>query len=107
MTNRSRPLPAVALALLAFVPQAMAADPAKARKKIADDGLAFDAATFIDLVDDGEIKKVNLFIEAGFDVNAPGARGRTALHEAAEAEDGKLLPVLLKAGARPDVADEQ
>jgi ankyrin repeat protein len=98
----------VALAVLALASPALAApNPAKARKKLADEGLDFDAETFMDLVDDGEMKKVNLFLEAGFDVNSPGPRGRTALHEAAEADDGKMTPVLLKAGARTEVADEQ
>jgi ankyrin repeat protein len=95
------------LAVFLLVAPALAApNPAKARKKLADEGLDFDAKTFMDLVDDGDMKKVNLFLEAGFDVNSAGARGRTALHEAAAADDGKMVPVLLKAGARTEVPDE-
>src|SRR5207244_4028315 len=75
---------------------AFAADP-KARKKLDDSYVKFTPAEFVSRVASGDRKTVDLFIQAGIDVNAPGARGRTALLEAASRDDAKLLAALLAA----------
>ncbi|HEU0108026.1 MAG TPA: ankyrin repeat domain-containing protein, partial [Vicinamibacteria bacterium] len=85
---------------------AFAADP-KARKKLDDSYVKFTPAEFVSRVASGDRKTVDLFIQAGIDVNAPGARGRTALLEAASRDDAKLLAALLAAGADASRADPE
>jgi ankyrin repeat protein len=48
---------------------------------------------------------IDLFLQAGMDVNAPGAQGRTALLTAALGQDWNLMHQLLAAGADPNRAD--
>ena len=85
---------------------AFAADP-KARKKLDDSYVKFTPEEFVRRVASGDRKTVDLFIQAGIDVNAPGARGRTALLEAAGRDDAKLLAALLAAGADVGRADPE
>src|SRR5262249_3184767 len=91
--------------LLAAVPLA-AADAAKARKKLDDDYIPFTPEEFVKRVWSSDRKVVDLFIEAGIALDAPGQQGRSALHVAAGQDDPKMLLALLKAGANPNVADK-
>ncbi len=103
-----RALAGLAVGILAVAATAESAPPdqAKARKKLDDDYVKFTAEEFISQVHHGDKKMVQLFLDAGFAVDSPDARGRTALYEAAEADDGKMLALLLKVGASPNVADK-
>ena len=96
----------VVSAVLLVHAAAFAADP-KARKKLDDSYVKFTPEEFVKRVASGDRKTVDLFIQAGIDVNAPGARGRTALLEAAGRDDAKLLAALLAAGADVGRADPE
>src|SRR6185295_3875413 len=68
--------------VLLVATNAFAADP-KARKKLDDAYIKFTPEEFVSRVASGDRKTVELFLQAGIAVDAPGARGRTALLEAA------------------------
>ena len=48
---------------------------------------------------------VNLLIRHGVDVNGRADNGRTALHDAAEANKYKVIELLLRLGAEVDAVD--
>lgn len=54
----------------------------------------------------GRKEIVELLIEAGANLNAPGFMGSTALHKAVRKLDGAMVELLLAQGANPRVADE-
>ncbi len=93
-----------AAVLLALAAPAFAADPAKARKKLDKEGLAFTAEKFLWEVAKEEPKTVALYLEAGMSPDTADDKGVTALHRAAENAEGKVLALLLSAGANPNVA---
>src|SRR4249920_3923202 len=95
------------LAVMVWAAGLAAGDAAKARKKLDDAYIPFTPQEFCSRVDRRDMKIIALFLEAGIDVNAAGDRGRTPLHVAAGLDDGvKLMPLLLKAGARLDAKDD-
>ncbi|HEY5610602.1 MAG TPA: ankyrin repeat domain-containing protein, partial [Thermoanaerobaculia bacterium] len=66
----------------------------------------FTPESFLDAVDDGEMKAVELFLRGKIDVNAKNSRGETALHIAADDDDAKLIAMFLKAGADVNAKDK-
>jgi uncharacterized protein len=60
----------------------------------------------IDAIKDGNVKTVQALIRERVDVNAPATDGATALHWAAHRDDLTAADLLLRAGARPNVAND-
>ncbi|HEY3123658.1 MAG TPA: ankyrin repeat domain-containing protein [Thermoanaerobaculia bacterium] len=87
------------LAFVFFLPAgtARAADPEKARKKLAKEDIAFTPEEFLKKVFLGEEDVVQLFLEAGMPVDTADEKGSTALHAAARGDSEKTLAVILKA----------
>jgi ankyrin repeat protein len=54
----------------------------------------------------GSIEEIEALLEGGADINAIGAMGRTALHEAVAQDHAHVVPILLKAGASLLVRDK-
>ncbi len=52
-------------------------------------------------------EKLSLLLDYGAEVNAPGPKGRTALHYAAVAGSLRVMALLLDRGAAPNLRDEQ
>jgi hypothetical protein len=70
-------------------------------------GVPFEGESFVQTVRMGHRPLINLFRQAGMDVNTPGKAGRTALLTAALQRDWPLFTELMQAGAdinRPDEA---
>ncbi len=88
--------------LLAFVfflaaGTAGAADPEKARKKLAKEDVEFTPEAFLKKVASGDEDIVQLFLEAGMPVDTADEKGWSALHRAAQGDSEKTLAVILKA----------
>ena len=47
-----------------------------------------------------------MLLEAKADVNQQGYEGRTALHEAVEEQNSKIIQLLLSYGAKKDLVDK-
>lgn len=77
----------------------------KARVQLEAAGTSFDGPSFVRAVALRHRPLVQLFRQAGIDVNAPGEAGRTALLTAAINRDWPLFHELLAAGAQPNLAD--
>ena len=82
--------------LLAAGP-AGAADPEKARRKLAKEDVAFTPEMFLKKVFLGDEDIVALFLEAGMPVDTADEKGWSALHRAAQGDSEKTLAVILKA----------
>jgi ankyrin repeat protein len=70
-------------------------------------GITFEGESFVQTVRTGHRPLINLFRQAGMDVNTPGKSGRTALLTAALQRDWALFNELLQAGAdinQPDAS---
>jgi ankyrin repeat protein len=68
-------------------------------------GLRLDGEAFVGAIGSGHRPLIDLFREAGIDVNATASDGRTALLTAALRSDWPLCTELLKAGAEVNRAD--
>ncbi len=75
-------------------------------EKLKEMGVDFTAAEFVKAAGEGSIEILELFIEAGFDVNSAGARGRTALMEACARGRFEAAEKILSAGAGVNLEDE-
>ena len=69
-------------------------------------GLPYDANSCLRAVAAKNRNLIDLFVKSGFDLNSRGARGRTAMMEAALQGDWALASDLMKAGASPNCPDE-
>lgn len=58
-------------------------------------------------VNHGKLDEISMLIEKGQDINAPAARGQTALHLAVLRDDVDMVSLLLENGADFDVEDGQ
>jgi ankyrin repeat protein len=87
------------LALVFFLAAgtAGAADPEKARKKLAKEDVEFTPEAFLKKVFSGDADIVQLFLEAGMPVDTADEKGWSALHRAAQGDSEKTLAVILKA----------
>jgi hypothetical protein len=69
-------------------------------------GDQFPPLVYVARGDKGEHpEKIQLLLDHGADVNAPGLRGRTALHYAASAGHTRVVQLLLAHGANPNLPD--
>jgi uncharacterized protein len=91
----------VLAALLLAVPPAHA-DEAGAREQLKKEGLAFTPEAFLQKVAAGDVEHVKLFLEAGIDLAARNASGRTALWVATERRQLEVVKALLEGGVKPD-----
>jgi ankyrin repeat protein len=87
----------LAFAFLSSAGTAGAADPEKARKKLAKEDIAFTPENFLKKVFLGDEDVVQLFLEAGMPVDTADEKGWSALHRAAQGDSEKTLAVILKA----------
>ncbi len=76
---------------------ARAADPEKARRKLAKEEVEFTPEEFLKKVFAGDEDIVQLFLEAGMPVDTADEKGWSALHRAAQGDSEKTLAVILKA----------
>jgi len=95
------------LALLLVPTLLLGADAEKAKKKLAKMDYEPDEKGFVKAADDGEKKAVELFLEAGINVNARGRYGNTPLIEAADGANTEIVAMLLKAGADPNLRNNE
>ena len=99
MVGRRRNL---AMFLLLGVVCACGPSPDEARQQIAGLGLEFDQPGFLERVRRGDTKAVELYIRAGIDVNDATQLPRSLpLYAAMVQDQGKVVALLLKAGADP------
>lgn len=85
---------------------AYAGDPAKARKRLENDGNEFTVDKFLSNVSRDETKTVQLYLEAGMPPDAADEKGTSAMHRAASTDTDRTLAVLIKAGAKIDPRDK-
>lgn len=76
----------------------MAADPVQARKDLKAMGVEYTAPDFAKVAGNGDMTAVQLFIDAGMDVNSGGG---AALGLAAGRGQTKMVQFLLSKGAKP------
>ena len=82
-------------------------NPDKAVKTLSKKGYELTPEAFVESVDDGEIKIVELFLIVGMDPNSKDKRGKSAMHHAAEYADGVMTTMLIEAGADVNVTTEK
>lgn len=75
-------------------------------EKLKEMGVDLTAAEFVKAAGEGSIEILELFIEAGFEVNSAGPGGRTALMEACARGRIETAEKLLSAGAEVNLEDE-
>lgn len=80
--------------------------PTAARKKLESMSIEYNASSFVDCADKGNIDAVNLFIKAGIDLNSKNADGATALMVATDKGHADVVQVLLNNGADVKATDE-
>ncbi len=86
------------LAFVFFLPgKAGAANPEKARKKLAKEDVEFTPEVFLKKVFLGDEDIVALFLEAGMPVDTADEKGWSALHRSAQGDSEKTLALILKA----------
>jgi len=86
---------------------ALAGDPGKAVKTLEKKGYELTADSFMDGIDNEQVKIVGLFLDAGMDPNSIGPRGKSALHHASQQADGAIAGMLIEAGADVNVTTEK
>jgi len=82
-------------------------DPDKAAETLSKEGYELTPEAFVESVDDGEVKIVELFLAAGIEPNSKDKRGKSAIHHAAEYADGVMTTMLIEAGADVNVTTEK
>lgn len=87
---------------LVIAAAAARADQASARAKIAEARVAFTAEAFLHEVEAGNVERVKLFLEAGFDPAVKSAQSQTALWLAVERQHLDVLQALLAGGVAPN-----
>ena len=83
---------------LSYVSVSSAADPLEARKDIKQMGLEYTSQQFATSAGSGDMTAVNLFLDAGMDVNSGGG---AALGLAAGRGQIEMVKLLLSKGAKP------
>ena len=73
--------------------------PAKARRALTEQGIAYTPASFLERIQMGDVSAVRLFIAAGMDIHARDDNGWTALMNAAWADHVEVVGLLLESGA--------
>ncbi|HEX2835700.1 MAG TPA: ankyrin repeat domain-containing protein [Thermoanaerobaculia bacterium] len=94
----------LSLLLLCCISLPLAADAAKAKKKLERDGYPLTVERFHSAIFLGEAKVVALYLEAGMPADAANDKGLSAIHKAAALSDSKILEMLLKAGGDANAA---
>lgn len=89
---------AVAIALQLSIGTAMAVDPVQARKDLKAMGVEYNEQEFAKVAGGGDMTAVQLFLDAGIDVNAGGG---AAIGLAAGRGQTKMVRFLLSKGAKP------
>lgn len=84
---------------------ALGNDATKARKALDDEYIPFTPEKYLHYVFMNEVGIVKLFLDGGMAIDAVDVQGRSALHIAAGAEDGKILALLLDRGANVNLGD--
>jgi ankyrin repeat protein len=87
-----------ALALQFTTGASMAADPVQARKDLKAMGVEYNDQEFAKVAGNGDMPAVQLFLDAGMDVNAGGG---AAIGLAAGRGQEKMVQFLLSKGAKP------
>jgi hypothetical protein len=98
MTALASLVSAGAIAVQLTIGGAMAADPAQARKGLKAMGVEYTEQDFAKVAGNGDVTAVNLFLDAGMDVNSGGG---AALGLAAGRGQAKMVSHLLSKGAKP------
>ena len=107
--TRRNPLPSgwmilLFYSLLAVLPAGAAiADSQSALEALEASGIRFIPAEFIDAIQDGDVRRVRLFLAAGMSPDAHDT-GNGALQAAAAGDHLEIMESLLAAGADPDGA---
>lgn len=96
----------IAFCILLYTSLAQADGAAEARKKLDDEYIPFTAEKYFNYVFMGDVETVRLFLDGGMAINSVDAQGRSALHFAAGADDGKLLDLLLDRGVDVNLGDK-
>lgn len=104
VTNAASLIAAGAIALQLTIGGAMAADPAQARKDLKAMGVEYTEQDFAKVAGNGDMTAVNLFIDAGMDVNSGGG---AAIGLAAGRGQAKMVRHLLTKGAKPTSSSVQ
>jgi hypothetical protein len=91
-------IPAFATCLALLCGSTMAADPAQARKDITAMGLEYTGPNFAKAAGNGDLTAVQLFLDAGMDVNEGGG---AAIGLAAGRGKTAMVKFLLSKGAKP------
>lgn len=89
---------AVAVAAQLMIGSAFAADPVQARKDLKATGVEYTDQDFAKVAGNGDMTAVQLFVDAGMDVNSGGG---AALGLAAGRGQAKMVQYLLSKGAKP------
>ena len=100
-SNRNRLtaiIPALSMALLLLHGDGVAADPVQARKDITAMGLEYTGPSFAKAAGNGDLTAVQLFLDAGMDVNEGGG---AAIGLAAGRGKAAMVKFLLSKGAKP------
>lgn len=97
-----RTLALLALAALILVSSSARGDQARARERLAKDGIAFTPEAFLQAVAEGDAAHAALFLEAGIDPSVKTPSGRTALWVATERRQLEVLKALLAGGVAPN-----
>lgn len=94
------------LSLLLFVALlSSCGDTFHAKKELLKNGIPYSAPYYLHAADEGDIKIVRLFLQAGMDVDARGGRtGETALLLASGRGNAKMCTFLIKHGANVNAA---
>ena len=87
-----------AIALQLAAATALAADPVQARKDLKAMGVEYTEQDFAKVAGSGDMTAVQLFVDAGMDVNAGGG---AAIGVAAGRGQAKMVQYLLSKGAKP------
>lgn len=95
-------LPFPVLAALALVPFPAGGDQAGARAQLERAGIPFTAEAFLQKVAEGDVARVEQFLEAGIDPAVENRARRTALWVAVESRQLGTLQALLAGGVAPD-----
>ena len=104
-----RPIFAVTMVLLVvlgglWVYQDTALTSGRARTKLSQMGIAYDAETFVERAQKNDVDAIKLFLRAGIAPDAETGRGRTALMESAAQGHITLVRMLAERGANVDTA---
>ncbi len=91
-------MPALAICLALQSPPVWAADPVQARKDITAMGFEYTGPSFAKAAGNGDLTAVQLFLDAGMDVNEGGG---AAIGLAAGRGKAAMVKFLLSKGAKP------